>query len=43
MDWSVGVIMVSICIGIIYGAVFGWLFFGAMLMITGVVEGIIGK
>jgi hypothetical protein len=43
MDWVVGVIMVSICLGIIYGAVYGWLFFGVMLMLTAVIEGVVGK
>lgn len=43
MDWSVGVIMVSICLGSIYGAVYGWLFFGVMCMLTGIVEGLVKK
>jgi hypothetical protein len=43
MDWSVGVITVSICLGIIYGAVYGWLFFGVMLMLTALIEGVVGK
>jgi hypothetical protein len=43
MDWAIGVIIVSICLAIIYGAVYGWLFFGAMCMITGVVESVVGK
>jgi hypothetical protein len=43
MDWVVGVIMVSICLGSIYGAVYGWLFFGVMLMLTAVIEGVVGK
>ena len=43
MDWAIGVIIVAFCLGIIYGAVYGWLFFGAMCMLTAVVEGIVGK
>lgn len=43
MDWSFGTITVSICLGIIYGAVYGWLFFGVMLMLTALIEGIVGK
>lgn len=42
-DFSVGVIVVSICIGIINGAVYGWLFFGLMLMGLGIVESITKK
>jgi hypothetical protein len=43
MDWVVGVIMVSICLGSIYGAVYGWLFFGVMLMLTAVIEVVVGE
>jgi len=43
MDWFVGTITVSICLGIIYGAVYGWLFFGVMCMLTALIEGVVGK
>ena len=42
-DFSFGTIIVSICIGTIYGAVYGWLFFGVMLMGLGIVESIAKK
>jgi hypothetical protein len=42
-DWVIGVIVVALCIGSIYGAVFGWLFLGVMCMLTAVIEGVVGK
>ena len=42
-DFSVGVIVVSICIGVIHGAVYGWLFFGSMLIALGIVECLVKK
>lgn len=42
MDWAVGTIVVSICIGVIHGSVYGWLFFGVICMITYVAEKIVG-
>lgn len=42
-DFSVGVIVVSICVGVINGAVYGWLFFGSMLIALGIIESIVKK
>jgi len=42
-DISVGTIIVAIAIGCMYGAAFGWLFFGIMLMLFGFVQVIVGK
>ena len=43
MDFGIGVIVVSICIGVIHGAVYGWLFFGCMLMALGVITSLVKK
>jgi hypothetical protein len=42
-DISVGTIIVAIAIGCMYGAAFGWLFFGIMLMLFGFAQVIVGK
>jgi hypothetical protein len=42
-DFSFGVIVVSICVGLIHGAVYGWLFFGCMLMALGIINGMTKK
>jgi len=43
MDFAIGMIIVSICIGSLYGGVYGWLFFGVACMLTGIVEGLVKK
>jgi hypothetical protein len=43
MDFFLGVIIVSVCVGVINGAVYGWLFFGLVLILSGIIQTIVGK
>lgn len=43
IDFFIGMIIVACCIGSLYGAVYGWLAFGAWLIITGILSMIFGK
>lgn len=36
MDLLIGLVIVAICVGILNGAIYGWLFFGVVLMLTGI-------
>jgi len=36
VDLLIGLVIVAICVGILNGAVYGWLFFGVVLMLTGI-------
>lgn len=37
-DFMLGLIIVSFCIGILNGAVYGWMFFGVVLMMSGLLN-----
>lgn len=37
-DFFVGLIIVSMCIGSLYGAVYGWLLFGSVICLSGFVS-----
>lgn len=36
-DFAIGLIIVSTAIGCLFGGVYGWLFFGVILMILGTI------
>jgi hypothetical protein len=42
-DITVGTIILAIAIGSMYGAAVGWMFFGGMLILFGLVQVIVGK
>jgi hypothetical protein len=35
IDFIIGMIIIACCVGSLYGVVYGWLTFGACLLITG--------
>lgn len=38
MDMLLGLIIVSCCIGSLFGAVYGWLAFGTVVFVSGFIE-----
>jgi len=43
MDILIGLVIVSFCIGVLNGAVYGWLFFGGFLLIAGIYDTFFGE
>lgn len=39
-DFILGAIIVCICVGTLYGTVFGWLAFGSFMILSGLISGI---
>lgn len=39
-DFILGAIIVCICVGTLYGAVYGWLAFGIIMILSGFISGI---